>query len=367
MNKFTWIVIAVLVVVGAFYFGGKEETQTGPIKIGASLPLSGEVASYGEIAKIGIDLAVKEINDEGGIDGRLVEVIYEDDKCDKAGSDTFNKLVNVDRVDAIVGPVCSASASPGVPIAQKAGVPTIIWASAPGITKAGDYIFRTYPSDTFQGKYAAEYAYNVLGKRNVAVVNIKNDWGEGLKDVFTKTFTSLGGKVVYTESILQDTTDLRTVLAKVKNSNPDMLYFPVYPTSATSGLKQMKSLGMNMTIMSGDAFDTTEVTSVPESSGVLFTFGKLNNSDEFKAKIKNMSGKESGIFTPVAYDSVKILASIMKEVGTDKVKMKEKLKSLSYTEGVSLPKIEFDADRDLSSAQTEMRVIKNGKSEPYNP
>src|SRR3989344_5711994 len=161
MNKLVWIAVLILVVIGLVILSGKSgPTETGPIRIGASLPLTGEAASYGEITKSGIDLAVKEVNDAGGIDGRMIEIIYEDDKCDTTGSNVFNKLVNIDKVDAIIGPVCSSAAGPGVPIAQSGKVPTIIWASAPGLTKAGDYIFRTYPSDSFQGKYAAEYAFN---------------------------------------------------------------------------------------------------------------------------------------------------------------------------------------------------------------
>lgn len=339
--------------------------ETGPIKIGASLPLSGEAASYGDFTKAGIELAVKEVNDAGGVNGRKIEMAYEDDKCDSSGANAFNKLVNVDKVDAIIGPVCSAAAGPGVPVAQTGKTPTIIWASAPGLTKAGDYIFRTYPSDSFQGKYAAEYVFNTLGKKNVAVLYVKNDWGQGLHDVFTKTFTALGGKIVYEEGVAQDSTDMRTVITKAKAAKSDLIYYPMYPAGAVAGLKQMKALGVKVPVMGGDAFDTTEVTSVPEAEGVLLTFGKLNNPDEFKAKVKSVTGKEAGLFTPIGYDAVKILAFVMSEVGTDKEKVKDRLKTLSYTQGISLPKIEFDADRDLSSAEIEMRVIHNKKTETY--
>src|SRR3990167_6450865 len=137
MNKIIiWVIVLILVFVGIMALTGEKSevptSTTGPIKIGASVPLTGEAASYGEITKAGIDLAVKEVNDAGGIDGRMIEIIYEDDKCDTTGSNVFNKLVNIDKVDAIIGPVCSSAAGPGVPIAQSGKVPTIIWASAPG-------------------------------------------------------------------------------------------------------------------------------------------------------------------------------------------------------------------------------------------
>ena len=372
MNKIIiWVIVLILVFVGIMALTGEKSevptSTTGPIKIGASVPLTGEAASYGEITKAGIDLAVKEINDAGGVNGRMIEVVFEDDKCASEGSNVFNKLVNIDKVDAIVGPVCSAAAGPGIPIAQNGQTPTIIWASAPGLTKTGDYIFRTYPSDSFQGKFGAEFAFNTLKKKNVAVVYVKNDWGQGLRDTFTKVFTELGGKIVFDEGVPQDSTDLRTVITKMKATNPDMIYYPMYPASAIAGLKQMKALGIKAQVMGGDSFDTTEVTGISEANDIIITFGKLNNPDEFKARVKSVTGKDAGLFTPLGYDAIKILASVMKSVGTDKMKVRDELKKLSYTEGVSLSKIEFDADRDLASAEVEMRIIKNGKTEPYNP
>ena len=174
------IVAVVLIVVGISYFSknSSQPTSKEPIKIGLVAPMTGEAASYGEAAFGGATLAVKEINDAGGIKGRKIELVVEDDRCSSAGANAISKLVSIDNVTAFIGPVCSASAGPGLPIAQNDKTPVIIiGASAPALTKIGDYIFRNYPSDTFQGKFAAEFVYNTLGKKKTAVIFVKNDWG----------------------------------------------------------------------------------------------------------------------------------------------------------------------------------------------
>lgn len=364
-KSLAWLVLAVIVVAGAWYMWkgeGNMADETGPIRIGASLPLSGEVASFGEFTKAGIDLALKEINDAGGINGRMLEVVYEDDRCSEAGSTVFNKLVNIDNVDAIIGPVCSPAAGPGIPIAEKAKVPTIIWASAPGLAGLGDYIFRTYPSDAFQGKVGAEYVYNELGKRNVAVLYTKNDWGQGITDVFSKRFTELGGTIVAVESASQETTDLRTQLTKLRDANPDLIYLPLFTASATGAVKQAKDLGITVPFFGGDVLQVNEFLAVPESEGVMYTFGKLNEPEAFKARVLEVTGKESNVFSGLGYDSLKIMAKIMSEVGTDPEKVKKELEKLQYTEGVSLPLISFDEEGDLATAEVEVRVIRGGES-----
>ncbi|OGG79982.1 hypothetical protein A3A39_01200 [Candidatus Kaiserbacteria bacterium RIFCSPLOWO2_01_FULL_54_13] len=361
-------IVAVLLLIAGWWILGVQGTPEGkgPIKIGASLPLTGEAASYGEMTKPGIDLAVREINDSGGIEGRPIEIVYEDDKCSsEGGSSAFNKLVAVDKVAAVIGPVCSVAASAALPIAQKSGVPTLIIASAPGLTKIGDYIFRVYPSDSLQGKFAAEYVFNTLGKHAVAILYVKNDWGEGLKDTFNRRFTELGGTVTLSEGIVQGRTDVRTELTKIKASSPQLIYIPLQPDSGVAVAKQAKALGINAPLFGGDFFDTKEFTTPSETAGILFTIGKFNNPEEFKARIKSETGADSAILTPLGYDALKVFAYVIGEAGIDPQAMQRELSDLSYTDGESQPLISFDKDGDLEAAQFEVRVVKSGKSEPF--
>ncbi len=364
-NTIIWVVVILVVLVGGYFLLTAPAQETGPIKIGLSSPMTGEAASYGDAFLGGAMLAVKEINDTGGINNRLIELVVEDDKCSSDGATVYNKLANIDKVVGIVGPMCSAAAGPAVSIAQNAGVPSIIVASAPGLTKAGDYIFRNYPSDSLQGKFAADYVYNTLGKRKAAIIYVQNDWGQGIKNVFGDRFKELGGEILYDEGIPQDSSDLRTLITKVKSVKPDVLFFPVYPKNAVSGLKQIKDLKLNVTIVSGDGFDGKEVTEADGAEGVLYTVAKLGLPEDFQKKVEEISGKGTNIFTPFAYDGVKIFAEVIRKVGTDKQAIKDELSKLYYTNGISLPVVEFDKDRDLKSAEFEIKIIKGGVGIPF--
>lgn len=366
MKKAIWWIIAIVVVVIIIVSmsGNKAAQEAGPIILGASMPMTGEAASYGEGGKAGIDLAVKEINEKGGINGRMLQVIIEDDRCaPKDGSNVFNKLVNVDKVTAIIGPVCSAVGGAALPTAQNGGVPTIVFGSAPNLTKIGDYIFRTYPSDSFQGVYAAELLYNTHKKIKAAVVYVKNDYGQGLHEVFSKKFRELGGTIVFEEGIAQDAKDLRTIATKVKAANPDVIYLPVYPANGVVLAKEFKNLGVKAAVVGGDALDTNEVLSVPEANGFMYVLGKFNNPDEFKARIKTATGKESNLVTPLAYDAVNIYAELIRKAGTDRKAIRDAMQTLEKTDAVALPLISFDENGDIKSAQYEVRVVKNGKGE----
>ncbi|RME53019.1 ethanolamine utilization protein EutJ, partial [Candidatus Woesearchaeota archaeon] len=138
-NVSVWIVLLIVVIgavlVTSMFLGGRVTDEDSVVKIGVSLPLTGEAASIGESALAGITLAVNEVNAEGGIGGKQIELIVEDDQCSPDGVSAIQKLINVDDVTAIIGPVCSPVAGPGLPIAQEKGIPSIIIATAPHLTK----------------------------------------------------------------------------------------------------------------------------------------------------------------------------------------------------------------------------------------
>ena len=308
-NKIIILALALVVFLGGCAKVVEEEKKVEKevIKIGLSSPMTGDAASYGEAFLGGAELAVKEINDAGGINGSNIKLVIEDDQCSSEGALAFNKLINIDQVTAIVGPLCSSAAGSGLPIAQKAGIPTIVVGSAPELTNVGDYIFRNYPSDNFQGKFAAEFVMNSLKKKKVAIIYENDDWGQGLKNVFTSHFQGLGGEVVFSDGILSDSTDIRTSITKAKNANPDILYFPVRSNIGTIGLKQIKEMGLDVTIIGGDSFTAEEMENTKEADGVLYTVAKVNNLENFQNKVKEVVGKSSNSFTPYSYDAIKIL------------------------------------------------------------
>ena len=345
--------------------GGPQ--ATGPIKIGYVGPFTGEAASLGGPGIAGAQTAVQEINDAGGVFGRQLELITEDDECSSVGVNAFTKLVNVDKVVGIVGPTCSSSAGPALPIAQQAGVPVILnWASAPNLTLIGDYIFRIYPSDAFQGRYIAEFLVNTLGKKKAAVIYVKNDWGQGLQEKFVERFTQLGGEVVFLEGVLQDSRDFRTQLGKVLTADAEALFMPTYPASAAAGLKQARELGLQIPILGGDAWDAAEVLSLPDAEGVMYSVAHLGNSPEFQQRVEAATGKKADkISASMAYDGVWILVDAMRRAGTTEgPAVRDALKDTSFL-GVSSELIEFDENGDLKAANFQINVVRGGAAVPY--
>ncbi len=361
------IIVVIVVALIAVFSVQKQEEEV--IKIGVILPLTGEAASWGQNALAGMKLAVNEINSKGGINGKKIELIVEDSKCSADSVSGVQKLVNVDKANAVVGFVCSAAAGPSLPILQKEGVPTIlIAASAPHLTRIGDYIFRIYPSDTAQGKFAAEFIYNTLNKKKVAVLYVKNDWGQGLYDVFNERFKELGGEVVYSTGVLQTQTDFKTEITKIKRTSAEVLYFPVYPSNAVAALKQMKEFGLNITTIAGDITGAEEVVKSGYADGLLYTIGKISLPEEFKSKIKSLPEFKDlsiNILAPLGYDGIKLMATAIKNANSlDPSLIITELSRIKYA-GVSNPTIEFDENGDLKTAVFEVMMVKDKNSVEY--
>jgi len=360
--------IAVLTLSGCSLGSKKpvEKTQE-PIKIGVSAPLSGPGASYGDGFMTGAELAAKEINDSGGISGQLVKLIVEDDKCSTDAVTAFNKLINIDKVAGIIGSLCSAAMGPAVSTAQSGKTPTIIQASAPDLTIGKDYIFRNYPSDTFQGKFAAEYARNKLGKTKAAIIYELSDYSQGLKDTFQSGFQALGGQITYNEGVLSEANDIRTQIIKAKASSPDILYFPTAKNTAL-WLTQIKELGFNVLVMGGDGYSADIIYKMPSTEGAIFTAAKTSNPEDFQKKIKDATGKESSLFTPYGYDALMVMTQAIKNAGSiDHQAIRDALAKIKYDKSVAVPVVEFDENGDLKTAEYEIKVIKNGEIVDYQP
>ena len=379
MDKTTKIIIGIviaIIIIGGVWWGiskksttSEEMSEKETIKIGVSAALTGEVSIWGQNGLAGILLATEETNKDGGVNGKRIEIIPEDDKSLPAeAANAFNKLVNIDKVTAIIGASGSGASASAVAVAQNASLPFVIaFASAPHLTMTGDYIFRVTPSDAFQGKYSAEFVYNEMKAKKVALIYVKNDWGEGVQKVFKKRFIELGGEIVYLSGVLPTDNDFRTEIAKVKKSDAELLYFPVYPDVALSFFKQMREVDLNLPIVAGDAIEGEEVIENDYAEGIIYTLPKINVPDDFKEKIRALSGFENlkvTIAAPLSYDATKILFSAMEKSGTDREKIRNELIKISY-KGVSNPVIEFDENGDLKAAVFEAKIIKDKQSFPY--
>jgi len=364
--------IIFLIVIGIIFLGivllfkpkvGKVPEK---VKIGFIGPLTGDVAYIGENIKFALEIARDKINQSGGINGREVELIFEDGKCDPTQAvNSANKLINIDKIFAIIGGVCSSETLAIAPLAEQNKVILISPASTnPDISKSGDYIFRVVPPDNFQAKFAAEYVINKLKIKKAAILSCLSDWCVGLKNSFKDNFIKLGGEIVSEEEFKQDETDLKTQLIKIKIKNPDLIYFVAYTQSTIAGLKQIKELGINSTIFGADAWSDPIIwQSVGQlGEGAIFTEPANKNLPEWfvQEMNKKTGGNEINIYAPRAYDALMILVEAMKNGNFNPEKVKNNLYQIKDFQGIA-DIYTFDENGDPIKAIYSVKKISNQK------
>ena len=314
--------LAVLVMLAA----GCGEEEKGPYRIGVMESVTGAGETYGTVAVQAKQLAVDEINEAGGINGRLLELVVEDSKCNAQDAITaYNKLTDVDEVKIILGTSCSGAMLGAAPLAEREGVVMFSGlATNPDIAEAGDYIFRTSLSDATVGVDTG----NVLwadGIRNLATINESTDYAEGVRRTTTAQFEKLGGQIVAAESYPTDTTDFRTQLSKLLNANPDAVH--VASQAEASGgtiLKQLRELGYDGPIYA----DVVPIgTTALEIAGEAATGVKAITPDLDPANAKAQevlaAFKEKYDYVTLpwflgsAYDNVYITAECLEKTGDD--------------------------------------------------
>ena len=239
------LALLAVLALAALGCGEASDDDAAPLRIGVMESVTGAGETYGTVAVQAKQMAVDEINAAGGIDGRMLEIIVEDSKCNAQDAITaYNKLTDVDGVTIILGTSCSGAMLGAAPLAEKDGVVLFSGlATNPDIAEAGDYIFRTALSDATVGVDTG----NVLwadGVRRLATINESTDYAEGVRRTTTAQFEQLGGEIVAAESYPSDTTDFRTQLNKLLQANPDALHVAAQ-SEFTGGtvLKQVRELG----------------------------------------------------------------------------------------------------------------------------
>ncbi|MFH0949541.1 MAG: ABC transporter substrate-binding protein [Candidatus Aenigmatarchaeota archaeon] len=346
---------------------GKVTNET--IKIGFIGPLTGEVGEIGLRAQEAVNLAVEEINAQGGINGKKLEIIYEDGRCNaKAAVEAANKLINVDKVQVILGGLCSGEALAIAPLAEQNKVVLLSsCASAPKVSDAGDFIFRDMPSDTFQGSFGAEYVYNTLGIKKVAILHTIGDYGNGIKDEFKKRFLELGGQIVAEESFEQDATDMRAQLTKIKVMKPELIYMPAYTQGASLILKQSKELGVDAKFLDSDAGDDPRIIELAGEGAEGFRITVQDpGSEKFAQAFKEKFGHDVLVCTSYSYDAVNILAQALKKVGNNGEAIKNELYNVKDFKGET-GVTGFDKNGDRITASYIIKKVKNGKFEVIRP
>ena len=364
-------IVSILIASLMVFSAGCVKKEEKEIKIGASLPLTGEVASYGIRAQRGIEIALEEINSSGGVNGRKVKVIFEDDKNDaKTGVSVITKFATVDKLPVVIGSAGSTVTLAMTPIANQNKVVLIspISSSVKLTQEGGPYFFRVCPADDAQAKILADWVLE-KGQKEIALIYTNNSWGKPLAESFKKYFEMGGGKVRILEGVEEKTTDLRTQLVKIKAAKIKVVVSPTYPVEGGNLLKQAKEMGVKAEFYGGDNWDAPEFLTAAgnAANGALFVDPSDTKGGKFKTfseRYKAKYNEEADINAAFAYDTMIALFEVMKTGALDGPSIQKALYNISF-EGAS-SKIEFDANGDLKSPAFDRNIIKDGKKIKVN-
>lgn len=329
----------------------KKKADT--IKVGANLEMTGGSASYGISSKNAIELAFKEINEKGGINGKQLELVVADNKSEAAeATNAMQKLVSQDNVVAVIGPNLSSSVIAASAINNSAKVLDIApMATNPYVTvdqasgKTKDFNYRTCFIDPFQGTVMAKFATAELGVGNAAIlIDNSSDYAKGLAQFFKENFVKEGGAVTAEESYLQKDTDFKATLTKIKATNPDFLYVPGYYQEVGLIVKQARELGMNMPVAGGDGWDSAKMPEIAGAAALNNTyFSSLYSPEDssdinknFVAAYEKAYGQKPDVFAALSYDSALLVAEAIKNAGsTEPAKISEAMAKINGFSGVS--------------------------------
>ena len=368
-----WIVIAIIIIGGIWYSTTKKSAEEETIKIGIIQTLTGNSAQYGQWALEGIKMATDEVNDAGGIDGKNLELVVEDDTGDNAKAvAAAEKLISIDGVKLIIGPTLSSTCMTVAPIAEKNRVLMFVTvAGTSDLKEAGDYIFRNRDSAEINGKTMAEFAYDELGLRKIALAYVNAPNGITYTKAFREHFLELGGTITNDETYEKDTTDFRTILAKISKKEPEAIYVSAWITETAFLVKQIKEQGLEFKFLTTLAAETPKLFEIAgdAAEGIYLTSPAFDPESEdpviaeYLANYKELYGQDSNVFAGNSYDAVKILAQAIQELGYDADAIRDYLYTLEDYPGVSGTS-SFD-EYGEAKKPIMIKTVKDGEFVPY--
>lgn len=326
------------------------------IKIGYFGDLSGPTFNFGESAKNGVLMAAEEINQTGGINGRKIDIVIEDDQgSPERAATVVNKLVNQDKVVALIAGGASGSSLAAGPKAQSARVPMISPSSTnPAVTQIGDYVFRACFIDAFQGEVMAKFAANTLKAKKAAIMlDFNSPYSRGLTEFFELSFAQLGGQLVSKQSYTQGDVDYKGQLSSIQSAEPDVIYLPGYYGDIAVIAKQARQLGLTQPLLGGDGWDAPELWQLAGDSlngSYISNHYSVEDPSPAIQEFVHDYKLHYGNLTPdahaaLAYDAMRFLAEAMQRAGTDGGKLRDALAETKDFAGVT-GMISMDADRN---------------------
>lgn len=358
-------ILAALVVCGLTAPAGLMAAED-TIKVGEVGSMTGTAATFGTSTHKGIELAIKELNSQGGIKGKKIEVIsFDDQGKPEEAAQGITRLITKDKVVAVLGEVASGRSLAMAPIAQRSKIPMITPSSTnPAVTKVGDYIFRVCFIDPFQGTVMANFASKTLKAKNVAVLtDLKNDYSVGLTEFFAKQFKANGGKIVAEQKYAEGDIDFKSQLTAIKAKNPEAIFVPGYYTEVGLIARQARELGIKAPLLGGDGWDSPKLT---EIGGKAIDGSYLSNhysTEDKSPAVQNFITKYKAAYNEVpdslaalGYDAMLILGDSMKRAKTlGGEDLKNAIKEIKDFPGVA-GKVTIDGERNAVKSAVVLKV-----------
>src|SRR5215467_12834405 len=286
------------------------------VRVGVFMSTTGTTANFGISSVNGIKMAADEVNSAGGINGKQIELLVQDDRSDASEAATIvTKFVTQDMVHAVIGEVASSRSIAAAPIAQNAKIPMLTPSSTnPEVTKKGDFIFRSCFIDPYQGAAIAQFAAKTLGAKTAAImVDRKNDYSTGLEKVIDATFAKFGGKIVATQSYQEGDQDFNAQLTSLKGANPEVIFVPGYYNDVGLIAKQARDKGITVPLIGGDGWDSTQLYAIGGKAlnGSFFTnhyspYDTDPKVQKFVNDYKARYGSQPDALAATAYDAAHI-------------------------------------------------------------
>lgn len=348
-----------------------EPAKGEPIYLGVSGPLTGPNAQYGAQWKQGFDLALDEINGAGGINGRPLAYIFEDTQSDPRQSVAVaQKFVADPRIVVELGDFSSPASMAASPIYQKAKLVQFGFTNShPDFTKGGDYMWSNSVSQSDEQPLSATYAIKRLGLKRIAVLHLNTDWGRTSKDIFVKAAKEMGAEIVATEGYMADEKDFRSTLVRVRDAKPDGLMLISYYSDAALIARQVKQAGLNLPMVAaGSVYSPKFIELGGDAVEGIFTASRYFPDDprpqvrNFVTKFKAKYDKEPDAFNAYAYDTIILIAQVMRESGIDRKAIHDGLAKVKDVPSVIFGKATFDpTTRRVSGAMNVELVVKDGR------
>jgi len=373
MSKRLFVILSLL-IIASFILPACGGGGSSTIKIGLLAPLSGAVPTFGVSTQQGVEIAVKEWNDKGGVLGKKIELVVADSQCSADPAvNAANKLIDQDKVTFVVGEVCSSASIPVAEIVNPKKVVQISPTSTnSGVTVDKDgntrpFTFRACFIDPFQGLVMAKFAAGKGFKTAFVMYDQGNDYTVGLAEAFEKSFTELGGQVVGKETYTKEDTDFSAILTKVADSKAEVLYLPDYYNIVNLVGAQAKDKGVTAVMMGGDGWDSSDLDVKAAEGG--FYSNHYDPGDtrpivvewlkKFGAAYKDDAGQPRvpDALSTLAYDATNLLLAAIQKAGTadDTTKVAEAMAGISW-EGVS-GQITFDPQHNPIKAAAVIGVM----------